>query len=107
LEKINTALDTLSQNADIARGSIRQLRLSMRDDDAGVAFADDNDFPTSRDKSNIMYTVLSLLIVVTLTCLGCLCLSKNPRVVTFAMETLKYFGGFYVGLISSLFGLKK
>ena len=107
LEKINGMLDALSQSADMARGSVRQLRLSMRNGDAGDAFADDNDFPTSRDKSNIMYTVLCLLIAVTLTCLGCLCLSKNPRVVTFSMETLKYFGGFYVGLIGSLFGFKK
>jgi hypothetical protein len=55
----------------------------------------------------IMYTVLFLLVGITLTCVGCLFWSGNPRVVTYAMDALKMFGGFYVGLLGSIFGLKK
>ena len=106
IDKLNGGLDTLSQNAESARASIRQLIISMSDS-AGVAFAEDDSFPTSTDKSAIMYTVLFLLVGLTFTCVGCLFWSGNPRVVTYAMDALKMFGGFYIGLLGSIFGLKK
>jgi hypothetical protein len=106
VNNLNAGLDELSQNAESARASIRHLVVSMRDS-VGVAFAEDDSFPTSTDKSVIMYTILVLLVGLTLSCVGCLFWSTNPRVVTYAMDALKMFGGFYVGLLGSIFGLKK
>jgi hypothetical protein len=106
VNKLNSGLDTLSENAESARASIRQLITSMRDS-AGVAFADEDNFPSNTDKSVIMYAMLFLLIMLTLSCVGCLFWSSNPRVVTYAMDALKMFGGFYIGLLGSIFGLKK
>ena len=54
-----------------------------------------------------MYVVLTLLVFFTGSSFYALLFSSNSRVVTYAIDTLKVLGGFFTGLLGSIFGLGK
>jgi hypothetical protein len=106
IKNINDQLGALSEKSENALNSIRRLQVS-RGNTFGVAYADDGSFPTNRDKSVIMYVVLTLLVFFTGSSFYALLFSSNSRVVTYAIDTLKVLGGFFTGLLGSIFGLGK
>jgi hypothetical protein len=60
-------------------------------------------WPANADKTNVMYAILILLFSMTGACFGTMLLSSNARAVTYSIDALKIFVGFYVGLMTSFF----
>jgi hypothetical protein len=106
LKNINDQLGALSEKSANALNTIRRLQVSERDA-FGAAYANDDSFPTNRDKSVVMYAILTLLFFFTGCSFYALLFSSNSRVVTYAIDTLKVLGGFFTGLLGSIFGLGK
>jgi hypothetical protein len=108
INNINLSLDELNKNALLARQAIHIISIT-ENDSWGVAYADTSDdaFPSKQDRSFMLYTVFTALVVMTIGCFATMLFSTNARAVTYSIDALKFFGGLYAGIVGSVFGIRK
>ena len=104
---IRKNLDVLTWEAKLTQKKVRGLSAAMRSSWGSAYAADEAPWPSNEDKSFMLHAVFATLIIMTILCFCTMLWSKNTRAVTYAIDALKVFGGFYVGVVGSVFGLRR
>jgi hypothetical protein len=98
MSELNTAIDIFTANLKDINTALSRITFRT-DGPISSTYAEETQWPPPQVKITVMFMLLFTIIIMTIGCCVTMLTSTSSRTVTYSMDTLKVFAGFYIGFL--------
>jgi len=98
MSELNIAIDTFTANLNDINTALSRITFRT-DGPISSTYAEETQWPPPQVKTTVIFMLLFTIIIMTIGCCITMLTSTSSRTVTYSMDALKVFAGFYIGFL--------